>query len=225
MTTPLSVALRDATATAHKSAETSSFVTELLEGRACYSAFAMMVAQQLVVYRALETVLHEHYRDHPLLTAVDDRRLDRVPAIERDLATLIGPDFEVRLADGSLPIRDATAAYARALREEHSPEMILANHYVRYLGDLSGGQVIARLAQRHYGVPDEALHFYRFDGIGKLKVYKDHYRSALDSIVMTDEQRQRTLDHASRAFAFNEAVFTDLAAAKVPLHTAAGVVG
>lgn len=225
MSTPMSVALREATAAAHKSAETSSFVTELLEGRACYSAFAMMIAQQLVVYRALETVLHEHYLDHPLLTAVDDRRLDRVPEIERDLITLIGPDFEVRLADGSLPIRDATTTYARALREEHSPEMILANHYVRYLGDLSGGQVIARLTQRHYDVPDEALHFYRFAGIDKLKVYKDRYRAALDGIVMTHAQRQRTLDHASRAFGFNEAVFADLAAAKTPLHTASGVVG
>lgn len=225
MSTPLSVALRDATAAAHKSAETSSFVTELLEGMACYSAFTMLTAQQLVVYRALETVLHEHYRDHPLLARVDDRRLDRVPEIERDLTTLVGSDFEVRLADGSLPIRDATAAYARALREEHSPEMILANHYVRYLGDLSGGQVIARLAQRHYGVPEEAVHFYRFAGIDKLKVYKDRYRAALDTIAMTDEQRQRTLDHASRAFGFNEAVFADLAAAKDPLHTAAGVAG
>lgn len=225
MTTPLSGALRDATAAAHKSAETSSFVTDLLEGRACYSAFAMLAVQQLVVYRALETVLHEHYLDHPLLTAVDDRRLDRVPEIERDLTTLIGPDFEVRLADGSLPIHAATTAYARALREEHSPEMILANHYVRYLGDLSGGQVIARLTQRYYGVPDEALHFYRFAGIDKLKVYKDNYRVALDNIAMTDEQRQRTLDQACRAFGFNEAVFADLAAAKEPLHTAAGVVG
>ena len=224
MTTPLSVALRDSTAAAHKSAETSSFITELLDGRACYSAFTMLAAQQLVIYRALESVLHEHYRDHPLLAAVDDRRLDRVPEIERDLATLVGADFEVRLADGSLPIRDATTAYARTLREEHSPEMILAHHYVRYLGDLSGGQIIARLAQRHYGVPDAALHFYHFDGIEKLKVYKDHYRAALDDIAMTAGQRERTLAHASRAFGLNEAVFADLAAAKAPLHTAAGVV-
>lgn len=225
MTTPLSVALRDVTAAAHKSAETSSFITELLAGRACYSAFTTLVAQQLVIYQALETVLHEHYLDHPLIAAVDDRRLDRVHEIERDLTALSGPDFDVRLADGSLPIREATAAYAETLREEHSAEMILANHYVRYLGDLSGGQAVARLAQRHYAVPDEALHFYRFEGIDKLKVYKDHYRSALDSIVMTNEQRERTLDHAVHAFGLNEAVFADLTAAKAPLHTAAGVAG
>jgi len=224
MATPLSVALRDRTAAAHKSAETSSFVTELLEGRACYSAFTMLATQQLVIYRALETVLHAHYRHHPLIAAVDDRRLDRVSEIERDLTTLVGSDFEVRLADGSLPIREATTAYARMLREEHTPEMVLANHYVRYLGDLSGGQVIAKLAQRHYAVPEQALHFYHFEGIEKLKVYKDHYRSALDNIDMTNGQRKRVLEHAVRAFEHNEAVFADLAAAKDPLHTAAGVV-
>src|SRR5699024_4888945 len=170
MIAPLSVALRDTTAAAHQSAETSSFITDLLEGRACYSAFTLLAAQQLVIYRALETALSEHYSHHPLIAPVDDRRLDRVGAIERDLATLVGPDFEARLADGSLPSRNATAAYARMRREEHSPEMILAHHYVRYLGALSGGQVIARLAQRHYGVPEQALHFYRFEGIEKLKV-------------------------------------------------------
>lgn len=225
MTAPLSVALRSATAVAHESAETSSFIVELLEGRACYSAFTMLAVQQLVIYRALEEVLHEHYLDHPLLAAVDDRRLDRVGEIERDLSTLIGSDFEVRLADGSLPISEATVAYARTLREEHSAEMILANHYVRYLGDLSGGQIIARLAGRHYAVPEQALHFYRFDGIEKIKVYKDRYRAALDSIVMTTAQRKRTLDRARHAFGLNEAVFADLAAAKAPLHSAAGVAG
>lgn len=225
MRTPLSAAMRDATADAHERAERSTFVTELLDGRACFAAFTALAAQQLVIYRALEDVLHEHYRDHRLLAAVDDRRLDRVAAIERDLTELIGPDFEVRLADGSMPICEATATYARTLRQEHSAEMILANHYVRYLGDLSGGQIIARLAQRHYDVPATALHFYRFEGIEKIKVYKDRYRVALDGIELTAAQRSSVLDNAERAFGLNEAVFADLAAAKAPLHSAAGLPG
>lgn len=225
MLPPLSTAMRDATSDAHERAERSSFVAELLDGRACYAAFTALAAQQLVIYRALEDVLHDHYRRHPLLAAVDDRSLDRVPEIERDLTTLIGPDFEVRLADGSMPICAATATYARTLREEHSAEMILANHYVRYLGDLSGGQIVARLAQRHYDVPATALNFYRFEGIGKIKVYKDGYRAALDSIELTAGQRRSVLDGAVQAFGLNEAVFADLVAAKTPLHSAAGLPG
>jgi len=225
VTTSLSVALREATDAEHKRAESSEFITGLLRGASCFSAFTALAVQQYIIYQALEDVLHEHYLDHRLLAAVDDRRLDRTPSIQRDLTTLIGTDFEVRLADGTIPICAATAAYARVLREEHSPEMILAHHYVRYLGDLSGGQVISRLVQRHYDVPRQALHFYRFDGIEKLKVYKDNYRAALDRIALDHGQKHRILGHAARAFDFSAAVFADLTSAKSPLHRAAGLAG
>lgn len=222
--TPLSVALRETTSAAHASAENSTFITDLMEGRACRRAFVALAVQQYVIYRAMEDVISAHYGDHPLLAGVHDPRLARVSALESDLTALVGPDFAVRLAAGTLPICPATVAYATILRERHSPERILANHYVRYLGDLSGGQVIARLVQRHYGIGDEALAFYRFDGIEKLKPYKDDYRAALDAIAMTDAQRSATLAAAVEAFALNEAVFADLGAARMPLHAAAGIV-
>lgn len=223
MTAPLSEALRDATAAAHTSAERSTFVTDLVEGRACTAAFTALAAQHLLIYRALEDVLCTQYSDHPMLAPVDDRRLDRTSALQQDLTTLAGPDYEVRLADGRLPICVATSAYATTLRERHTPEMILANHYVRYLGDLSGGQIVARLVQRHYGVPPEALTFYTFAGIDKPKVYKDRYRERLDGIPLTTAQRTAVLDAAIESFRLNEAVFSDLAAARSPLHAAAGV--
>lgn len=222
---PLSVALRTTTAAAHESAERSSFISDLMEGRACRRAFVALAAQQLVIYRALEEVLHEHYADDPVLAHVDDRRLDRVAALEHDLEVLVGPDYEVRLADGRLPLTGATVAYASYLREHHSTEVILANHYVRYLGDLSGGQIIATLAGRHYDIPADGLSFYRFEGIDKLKVYKDGYRAALDGIPLGEAQRQATLDAAVHAFQLNESVFASLGAAKAPEHAAAGLRG
>ncbi|WP_238335847.1 heme oxygenase (biliverdin-producing) [Serinicoccus kebangsaanensis] len=225
MTAPLSEALRAATASAHASAERSAFVTDLVEGRACAAAFTALATQHLLVYRALEDVLRTHYADHPLLAAVDDRRLDRVPSLVHDLGVLVGPDHEVRLADGRLPICVATTAYATTLRERHTPEMVLANHYVRYLGDLSGGQIVARLVHRHYGVPTDGLTFYTFAGIVKPKVYKDDYRARLDRIPLTGDQRQAVLEAAVESFRLNEAVFADLSAARRPLHSAAGVGG
>lgn len=222
---PLSQALRTTTAAAHESAERSSFIDDLTQGQACYRAFVALAAQQLVIYRALEETLHEHYLDHPVLAPVDDRRLDRVASLEHDLSVLVGPDHDVQLADGRLPLAPATVDYATFLREHHSPEVLLAHHYVRYLGDLSGGQIIATLAQRHYGVPAEGLTFHRFAGIDKLKVYKDGYRAALDTVPLTASQRRRTLDAAVHAFALNESVFAALAAARAPQHAAAGLAG
>lgn len=159
------------------------------------------------------------------MAAVDDRRLDRVATLVHDLRELVGPDADVRLADGRLPICGATVAYAHVLRERHTPERILANHYVRYLGDLSGGQAIARLVARHYGVAPEALTFYAFDELGPIKPYRDTYRAALDTIEMTDQQRAATLEAAVESFRLNQAVFDDLAGARRPIHAAAGVTG
>lgn len=219
----LSQALRATTQAAHERAENSRFVTQLMAGRACPGAFTALAVQQLVIYQALEDVLHEHYADHPILAGIDDRRLDRVASLRHDLRLLVGPDVEVRLVDGRLPIVPAATAYARELRERHTAEMMLAHHYVRYLGDLSGGQIIARLVQRHYDIPADALTLYRFAGIERPKLYKDEYRAALDALRLTPAQRDRVLAQAVRSFELNEAVFADLDAAQRPQHAAAGI--
>lgn len=220
---PLAVALRERTAEAHKSAETSSFIDELLTGRACPSAWGVLAVQQWVIYKALEDTIASHYVDHPLLAPLHDQELLRVPAIEADLRTLFGTDVFVRMARGELAVLPATAGYAAALRESHTVEMMVAHHYVRYLGDLSGGQIIATMLKRHYNVPDAALHFYRFEGIPKYKRYKDDYREALNGLPTTDAQREKILAEAVRAFEFNEAVFADIGMARGSMHASAGV--
>lgn len=222
MSLPLSLALRGATAEAHASAETASFITDLMEGRACAAAFTALARQQEVIYEALETAL-AGAREHPLLAGVDDRRLDRLPSLRADLPVLTGTHVEADPDEARWPVVEATHEYARVLREEANPELLLAHHYVRYLGDLSGGQIIARLVSRHYGIPQEALTFYRFDGIAKPKPYKDGYRAALDATPMTEEQRERVLAEAVRAFHLNQDVFVGLGAARAPCHESAGV--
>src|SRR5699024_7772612 len=111
---------------------------------------------------------------------------------------------------------------ANRLRTDHTPEVMLANHYVRYLGDLSGGQAIARLVERHYEVDADGLGFYRFAGIPKRKPYKDRYRAALDSLEIDAGTRSRILAAAVESFELNGRVFADLAAAREPVHAAAG---
>jgi len=223
MTVPLSVALRTETSAAHADAEGSAFIEQLMGGAACQHAFAALVAQQLVIYRALEDVLHGAYAEHPMVAPVLDPRLDRVAALEQDMTQLFGPDHDVRLAAGQIRICPATVAYADVLRSEHSPEVMLANHYVRYLGDLSGGQVIARLVERNYGIDPRALNFYRFAEIPKPKPYKDAYRARLDALDLSAASRRRVLDAAITSFELNRRVFADLGAARAPEHAAAGV--
>lgn len=209
MEVQLSAELRDATASAHSDAESSAFITQLMQGERDARSFAVLAAQLLFIYRALEQTLREHYEDHPLVRQMYDSRLDRAAALESDLTHLVG-DFEAAIADGSLPIVPATRRYAEMLRSEHTAERVLANHYVRYLGDLSGGQAIAALVGRHYGVSPEGLSFYRFEGIEKVKVFKDEYRARLDQLQPDADSRARLVEAAVEAFALNHAVFMDL---------------
>ncbi|NLJ54422.1 MAG: biliverdin-producing heme oxygenase [Intrasporangiaceae bacterium] len=225
----LSAALRAATATAHERAETSTFVEDLLAGRSCAGAFTVLAVQQLPIYAALEDILTTHYSDHPLLRAVHDPALARTNALRHDVTTLLtqgyaGPTTpETVTRDVDRLLVDATRDYVQRLREEHDAPMLLAHHYVRYLGDLSGGQVIARLVARHYAVPQEALTFYRFEQIPALKPYKDGYRRALDTISLHDRTRALVLDRAIEAFELSAALFADLGRAMSERHLAAGV--
>jgi heme oxygenase len=215
--TPFSTELRTATTQAHEAAESSTFVPALLEGRLSARAFTDLAVQQWVVYGALERAFAgcRHPALHPFL----DPRLVRVPALEADLAHLVGEGWQQQLGAG-VPVVPSATAYADAVAE-HADDatFLLAHHYVRYLGDLSGGQVIARLVQREYGIGDEGLHFYDFSSLGKPKAYKDAYRVRLDEVALTGAERGAVVEHAQAAFESSRRIFVDLAA----LHLAVPV--
>lgn len=220
---PLSAALREHTATAHAHAEQTDFVRRLIAGGVCSGAFAMLVSQHHAIYQALEGVIDRHYREDALVAPFDDPALRRLPALTADLTNLAQLPHSAPVGRAVQQVLPATAAYVARLRMAHSSELVLANHYVRYLGDLSGGQIIARLVQRHYGLPNSVLSFYSFPAIPKPKAYKDAYRARLDSLVLTDAQRARVLASAAEAFRLNQAVFEALSAAQGAEHQAAGV--
>ncbi|MDN6490366.1 MAG: biliverdin-producing heme oxygenase, partial [Yaniella sp.] len=84
------------------------------------------------------------------------------------------------------------------------------HHYLRYLGDLSGGLAIARLMQRHYQVPDHQLNMYTFESIEKPKLYKDAYRDQLNRLGLTVEQEETFIEEAGFGFGYNKRIFEEL---------------
>ena len=105
----------------------------------------------------------------------------------------------------------ATRAYVRRIAEvEGDHARLAAHHYLRYLGDLSGGLAIARMVARHYGLAPEQLSMYRFDGIDKPTVYKDGYRLRLDGLGFTPEQERAYIEEVGRGFQHSKAVFREL---------------
>jgi len=65
--------------------------------------------------------------------------------------------------------------YVQRLEEcgKENPELLIAHAYTRYLGDLSGGQILKRLAQRNYGLKSDGTNFYDFPLVSNMKVFKD----------------------------------------------------
>lgn len=80
----------------------------------------------------------------------------------------------------------------------------MAHAYTRYLGDLSGGQILGRIAQKSMGLKsNDGLLFFSFPGVSSPNLFKQLYRSRMNSIELTEEQRNGVLEEAVRSFELN----------------------
>lgn len=204
----LSAALRAGTRAEHAAAEQTPFVEHLLTGRLGIAAYTDLAVQQHAIYTALEAAGDQALQHDPDAAGVVLEELQRVPSIEADLHHLLGPQWR-----SHTPVLAATRAYADRLRQTGTCLTLWVAHaYTRYLGDLSGGQVIHRALQRHYGLTDDGLSFYRFTAVARLKPLKDLYRERLDALPLTPAQRDDVVTEAQAAFGHNRAVLAALGA-------------
>ncbi|MFJ7022757.1 heme oxygenase (biliverdin-producing) [Streptomyces sp. NPDC101117] len=200
--------IRTASQEQHTEAETSTFMSDLLGGKLGVDAYARYTEQLWFVYEALETGAGSIAAD-PVAGPFVRPELFRLPALERDLAHLRGPEWRAGLT--ALP---ATRAYADRVRScvERWPGGYLAHHYTRYLGDLSGGQIIRDRAERTWGFArkGDGVRFYVFEGITNPAAFKREYRALLDGVPVDDLEKQRIVAECKKAFALNTAMFQAL---------------
>ncbi|MER5882533.1 biliverdin-producing heme oxygenase [Streptomyces sp. NPDC001941] len=210
MDTPFSTLIRVASHEQHTEAETSTFMSDLLGGRLGVDAYTRYTEQLWFVYAALEEAA-ESLKDDPVAGPFIQPELFRTAELERDLAHLRGPDWREGLV--ALP---STAAYAERVAEcaRTWPAGYVAHHYTRYLGDLSGGQIIRDKAERTWGFArkGDGVRFYVFEEISNPAAFKRSYRELLDAVNADDLEKQRIVDECKRAFDFNGAVFRELGA-------------
>jgi heme oxygenase len=198
-------ALRDATLDVHRQTEAEPFIADLMAGRRSAKDFARLTGQLRAVYAALEPAVAA-MRASGRLTELLDPRLDRLATLDHDLGALANGDA----ADLVRPL-SATRDYVRRLGAvADSPPRLLAHHYVSYLGDLSGGQIIATLMRRHYGIADDGLTFYAFDGLGSKGGFKTTYRRHLDAVLADPGFYADMLDETQRAYEANRRMFAQL---------------
>ncbi|CAM2875869.1 heme oxygenase (biliverdin-producing) [Prescottella defluvii] len=200
--------IKTETDAAHRATEQSRFVGDLLAGKLTKDGYAALLVQTYLVYEALERAADAHAAD-PIAAPFIAPELVRLPALAADLEFLLGPAWRDQLV-----ATPATAAYVARLEEVAftSAADFVAHHYLRYMGDLSGGQIIRRMLERAYGYEVDGLRFYIFDQIAKPKVFKDEYRAKLDQAPLSADEQARFISEVTLAYGLNGGLFADLEA-------------
>lgn len=199
-TSPVSVvtALYLGTKALHTEAERSGIIRDLLRGEATRSGYIILQRNLLPAYRALEGGLERH-RDTPALATLAGYRLDRATALEADLNALCAGDFS------DVPMLPAGEAYARRIDDAARGDgaLLIAHAYTRYLGDLSGGQILKRLLANKPGLAPDELSFYDFPDYADLAQLKTDYRDTLDRAGAQVADPQAVIGEGSVAFQLN----------------------
>ncbi len=209
--------LRTQTWPAHRRVEGTAFVRAMLRGELNLPGYALLLASLLPVYAALEAALRRH-AGMPAVAAIYHPALEREAALRDDLAALQGDERAESLAPQPAALDYAKHLFALA---ESSPALLVAHAYVRYLGDLSGGQAVQRVVARSLQLEGRrGTRFYDFGDEAQLAALAAHLRGGLDRIEADAATLDAIVTEAVAAFARHERLFEELEAARAALTTA-----
>mmetsp|Transcript_15165 Transcript_15165/g.25924 ORF Transcript_15165/g.25924 Transcript_15165/m.25924 type:complete len:664 (+) Transcript_15165:78-2069(+) len=208
----LSQALKTGTAESHTAAENVHFVNNFIQGIIPRDLYMDLLTGLYHTYITLEALLEEHAPAH-FPTLHFPKELSRAEALREDMEFWHGHNWETKpeCRTPSPAVRDYMDRMVEVGRID--PLLLLSHAYTRYLGDLSGGKVLSRIARRALHLDKkgyDGLQFYNFECIPSAKLFKDRYREALDELVLRPDQVGRLVAEANVAFALNMRVFEEL---------------
>eukprot|EP01127_Copromyxa_protea_P007785 TRINITY_DN1772_c0_g1_i1.p1 TRINITY_DN1772_c0_g1~~TRINITY_DN1772_c0_g1_i1.p1 ORF type:complete len:511 (-),score=99.77 TRINITY_DN1772_c0_g1_i1:23-1555(-) len=204
--------LKVGTQDSHREAESVQFVRLFLRGKVPKDVYAKFVGFMYFVYQAIEEEARRN-ANHEIFKALHfPLELEREKTLEADLQFYFGDAWRETIAPlVNIPcVKD----YVSRLHYigQNEPELLVAHTYTRYLGDLSGGQVLKRVAVKTYDLKEgEGTRFYDFEHLPTKqdhKKFKDKYREMLDSLEGVDKEKAtKIVAEANIAFAMNTAMF------------------
>mgnify|MGYP003321332303 CR=1 FL=1 len=198
--------LKEGTKKSHSAAENTKFVAGFLRGVLDPEQYRQLLTNFYYVYDTMEQRIRESTDN--LVSMVSYPELERVNALERDLRYYYGPMWR----DKQIP-SEACNTYCYRINEiaEKDPYLLIAHHYTRYIGDLSGGQILKGIASKALDNPvGEGLHFYDFPEIEDAKAWKDGYRLCLDNMDLNEQQKNAIITEANYAFRLNMYIFDEI---------------
>ncbi|KAK3747001.1 hypothetical protein QZH41_011954 [Actinostola sp. cb2023] len=205
----LSKELKKGTKLVHREAENVHFIKDFIKGRIQNYWYRVLLADLYYVYKTLEEMSRQN-KDHPYFKAIHfPSELERTDAIKQDLEFYYGEDWEEQIE-----LSPATKEYVDRLKKigDEDPVLLIPHHYTRYLGDLSGGLILKKLATKAMNLPStgEGVRFFSFDNVSEPKKFKNHYRSQLDTIQINQEMSDKIVEEANLAFLLNIKIFKEI---------------
>jgi heme oxygenase (biliverdin-producing, ferredoxin) len=207
MSSNLATKLREGTKKSHTMAENTGFIACFLKGTVEKTSYRKLASNLYFVYSAMEEEMERH-KNHPIISQIYFPELNRKSALEKDMLFYYGPNWRDQI--GPSP---AAQDYVNQIRKvsNEAPELLVAHSYTRYLGDLSGGQILKGIAQRGMNLQDgEGTHFYEFPTIADEKAFKATYRQAMNDLPVDEATAERIVDEANDAFGLNMTMFKEL---------------
>jgi len=199
--------LKEGTKKSHSAAENTTFVKSFLRGVVSKDSYRALVNDLYFVYCALEEEV-SNLKDHPVIGNLQLSDLNRRDALEMDLRYYYGPIWRSLIKPS-----EACERYVNRIREvaKNEPELLVGHHYTRYLGDLSGGQILKGIAEKSLELKNgQGLKFYDFEKIEDTKAYKAGYRGILNDLSIDQHQADAIIVEANYAFRLNMYMFDTL---------------
>ena len=224
----LAAELKTGTKRSHTAAENTKFVGSFLRGVVSEENYRTLIKDFYFVYSAIEEEM-ERLQDDEFLTPIYFKELNRLNFLKMDLRYYYGPNWMMEIKPS-----EACIQYVERIHEvaDKDPYLLVGHHYTRYLGDLSGGQILSNIAEKALDLPkNEGLHFYDFPKIEDKKAFKTKYREGLDKVTTDTSKINDIIAEANYAFRLNMYMFDELSgsskdawnsAAKVFLQTLVG---
>ena len=224
----LALELKTGTKRSHTAAENTKFVGSFLRGVISEENYRTLIKDFYFVYSALEEEM-ERLDDDEFIKPIHFKELNRLNALKMDLRYYYGPNWMMEIKPS-----EACIQYTERIHEvaDKDPYLLVGHHYTRYLGDLSGGQILKGIAEKALNLPkNEGLHFYDFPKIDDKKEFKTKYRAALDGLTTDSSKINDIIAEANYAFRLNMYMFDELSgtakdawnsAAKVFIQTMVG---
>ena len=199
--------IKQGTKESHSAAENTKFVASFLRGVLDPEEYRKLIANFYFVYSAMEEEV-DALKDHPVVGKINLPELPRKESLKEDLSYYYGPSWETEIKQS-----EACVKYVNRIREiaKDDPKLLVGHHYTRYLGDLSGGQILRGIAENSLK-PEKGkgLSFYDFSEISDSKNYKKVYRQLLDGLDVGQDDVDNIIREANYAFKLNMYMFDEL---------------